>query len=190
VRDAGSGRRDAALLVRRPLLLALVLGFGVSILVSGRFTVRLIVDGTLSFAFVPLCQLAGFAVVYRSRQASLPFAEAVDRFFAGNGPWLWWLLSVMAAAALLPPTKQGNLAPLLLTMTIPIALSAMGDVRFFRDVMGRTTRRALVDLALQRLVAWSAATAYFLGVASNARDFWYLFVEMWQIVAAWAAELA
>lgn len=85
-------------LLRRPLLLAFVLGCGISILASGRLTLRLIVDGMLSFAFVPACQLAGLAAVYRARRAPLTFSEAADRFFEGNSPWLWLLVATMAAA--------------------------------------------------------------------------------------------
>src|SRR5262245_50321610 len=81
----------AAALLRRALLLAFMLGCGVSLLASGRFTLRLIVDGTLSFAFVPLCELAAYAVVFRVQRGARPFARAADRYFAGNAAWLWWL---------------------------------------------------------------------------------------------------
>ena len=65
-----AGRRMSSLdgviiLGRRPLLLAFRLGCGVSIVASGRFTLRLIVDGTVSFAFVPLCELIAFVIVHR-----------------------------------------------------------------------------------------------------------------------------
>ena len=141
-------RHAATLLLGRPLLLALFLGFGVSLLTSGRFTLRLIVDGALSFAFVPLCEFAGFVAVYRVTVTSPPLSQAVDRFFAGNTPWLWWLLSIMVAASLLPAERHGSLmAPILLSAPIPIALSLALDLRFFRDVMGRTTGRAVFDLA-------------------------------------------
>ena len=181
----------AWVLVRRPLLLTLVLGFGISMIVSGRFTVRLIVDGALSFVFVPLCELVAFAVVYHLRRASLPFPHAVDRFFAGNTPWLGWLMAIMLAAALLPVTRQAPLlAPMLITAAIPIVLSVRFDLRFCRDVLGRTRSRAMVDVALLRMIAWSGATAYFFGVAITRRDFFHLFVEMWDLIAGWVGELA
>ena len=43
-------------LLRRPLLLLFVLGCGVSMEVSGRFSLRLIADGMISFAFVPIAK--------------------------------------------------------------------------------------------------------------------------------------
>ena len=52
--SAGSSSRAparVAQLLRRPLLLALILGCAVSVLASGIFTLRLIVDGALSMAF-------------------------------------------------------------------------------------------------------------------------------------------
>ena len=69
-------RSAAVTLLRRPLLLAFVLGCGVSLLASGRFTPRLVVDGTLSFAFVPVCELIAYAIVYRLQRGSRPFAQA------------------------------------------------------------------------------------------------------------------
>jgi hypothetical protein len=178
-------------IARRPLLLALVLGCGISLLSAGRFTVRLIVDGALSFAFVPLCELAAFALVHRLGRTSLPFPHAVDRFFAGNTSWLWWLIAIMTAAALLPVTRQATLlAPMLITAAIPIVLSMRFDLTFCRDVLARTRGRAMFDVALLRMIAWSGATAYFFGVAVTRRDFFYLSVEMWDLITGWVAELA
>ena len=64
-----------AQLLRRPLLLALILGCAVSVLASGRFTLRLIVDGALSMAFVPACQVLGLAAVYPFRRTQVSFAR-------------------------------------------------------------------------------------------------------------------
>ena len=166
-----------------------------SLLTSGRFTLRLIVDGTLSFAFVPLCELVAYAIVYRlqrgTRQITGPataghYAQAVDRYFAGNTPWLWWLVALMAVTALLPARRLGSiLAPILFTSPIPIALSVRFDWRLFRGG-GRTRRQATIDILLQRAIAWSLATAYFLGVAITTRDFFYTFVEAGQEISSWA----
>jgi hypothetical protein len=91
----------------------------------------------------------------------------------------------MAVTALLPARRLGSvLAPLLFTAPIPIALSVRIDWRLFRGD-GRTPRQAAVDILLQRAIAWSLATAYFLGVAITTRDFFYLFVEMGQEISGW-----
>src|SRR5688500_14584361 len=116
-------RSERFLLLRRPLLLASVLGCGVSMLTSGRFTLRLIVGATFSFGFVPLCECVPYAFVYRLHRCTGPFAQASDRYFAGNTPWLWWLVALMAAAAILPVRTTDLLSIALFTWLIPIALS-------------------------------------------------------------------
>ena len=181
-------RSDVALLICRPLFVALLLGCGVSLLASGRFTLRLIVDGTLSFAFVPLCQIAACAVVSRLQRSRLPFPQAVDREFARNTPWLWWMVALLAAGAILPAVRAGSVLPMMLmTVPIPIALSVRADWRLFRTE-GRTRAQATMDIILQRAIAWSLATAYFIGLAITSRDFFYLFVEMGQAISAWTRE--
>jgi hypothetical protein len=153
------------------------------------------VDGAVSWAFLPLCELLAFAIVYRLDRASagadsLPFAQAVDRFFAGNAPWLWWWLAFMVAAMVLPVLRHGSLLPLLLiTSPVPMVLSAAFDLRFFRHVMSRTRGRAIVDVVIQRVVAWSAGIAYFIGYASSSRDFLYLFVEIKDLLLDYASEI-
>ena len=171
-------------LLRRSIFLAFTLGCGVSMLASGRFTLRLIVDGTLSFAFVPLCELAGYAIVYRLQRGTRPFAQAADRYLAGNTSWLWWLVALMAAAAILPVRTTDLLSIALVTWMIPIALSVRLDWRFFRRG-GRTRALAVTDIVVQRAIAWTLASAYFFGIASSSRDFFYLFVEMKDMVDTW-----
>jgi hypothetical protein len=81
---------------------------------------------------------------------------------------------------------------MLITAVVPIALSVRFDLRFCREMLSRTRGQAVVDVALLRMLAWSGATAYFFGVAITItrRDFLYLFVEMWDLIAGWAAQLA
>src|SRR5262245_18684291 len=109
------------LLLRRPLLPALALGCAVSVLASGQVTLRLIVDGALSMAFVPACQMLGLAVVYPFRRTQVSFAAAVDRFFAGNTIWLAWIFVFMVSTAALPVTVQTHLAgPFLSLLNVPV----------------------------------------------------------------------
>jgi hypothetical protein len=185
------GETATTLLLRRPLLLLLVLGFAVSLFASGRFTLRLIVDGALSFAFLPVCQILGLAAVYpfRARRA-LSFPAAVDRFCAGNTAWLWWMTVVMVTIAVVPVLNQPRLfSPLLVSMLVPILCSVAIDVRFFGEAFGHTGWRAALDIAIERLVAWSAWWIYFFGAASDWRlgDTLYIFVEAWDMLRAWAA---
>jgi len=134
------------------------------VLASGRFTLRLIADGALSFAFVPLCELAAFAVVYRlqrgTKQAMGPASTSALRATAD--------------------TEAGHFGQAV-TWVIPIALSVWLDWQFFRRA-GRTRAHTVADIVLQRAIAWTLASACFFGIASSSRDFFYLFVEMKDMV--------
>ena len=67
-------------LLRKPLLLLFVLGCGVSAMASGRFSMRLIVDGAVSFAFLPALELLALAIVNATgRRRARPFSETADR---------------------------------------------------------------------------------------------------------------
>lgn len=180
---AESGR-GLLIFCRKPLLFAFVLGCAVSALASGRFSVRLIADGAVSFAFVPVFELAAFALVYwiglRRQQAArrVPFARAVDLFFTGNAPWLLWSVLIAAVSSTVPPRQFGPwIMPLAASLAWPIVWAAHLDVHFFREVMGRSLRAAVTDAMWYRAIAWSAMTIYFLGIA-----IWSEFVPQ---VAAW-----
>jgi hypothetical protein len=158
-------------LVRQPLLLAFAIGSVVSLAASGRVSVRLVVDGALSFAFLPVIEIAAFAVVYRHGPRPLPFAAALDRFFRTNAPWF----AVMAALALLTVVVRPRDTGIWITtprlwIVAAVALagllwSAALDVAFFRHGLGRTRAAAMRDALAFRAIAWPLGTLYFLGFA-------------------------
>lgn len=78
----------------RPLLLALLLGTTVSLQASGRTSARLVVDGMIAFAFVPIFMMAAMAIVYRRRPRHVTLGQALNVFFVANAPWLVWLIGV------------------------------------------------------------------------------------------------
>jgi hypothetical protein len=165
----------ARTLLRRPLLLALFLGCMVSLWASGRLTLRLVVDGMVSFAFVPVFEILSLAVVYRRGPRRVPFARAVDRFFVGNAPWLLWLLVFSALRCLQTPRQATALSlwlilTLLLSLIPAAAASAYIDLRFFRELQPRS---AAGDLVLQRIVSWTCILGYYVGH------------ELWELVAKW-----
>src|SRR5262245_22828218 len=98
-------RAIAWTIARGALLLACLMGVTVSIAASGRVSVRLVVDGALSFAFVPIIELLAFGFVYRRGTRAVPFAQAVDRFVAGNAPWLLVLAAIAAIATIDTPQQ-------------------------------------------------------------------------------------
>lgn len=153
--------------VRGPLRLLLFFGAAVSLMASGTLNVRLLVDGAISFAFVPAIQLAALAVVWKvGRRPTRPFASVVDLFFAGHAPWLMWLVAVAAICALVPPRELSPWVwPLVLGNAVPIAWSVWMDFNFFREVAERPVREAVFDLTLHRAIAWTLTLLYFFGIA-------------------------
>jgi hypothetical protein len=165
-------------LVRRPLLLAFVLGCTVSLLASRRMSARLIADGAVSFAFVPLFELAALAAVYWRGSHRISFARAADLFFAANAPWLLWLLGIAALGCVLTPVElQAWMVPprlwFALGPLVPlIAGSAYLDFSFFREALQEPVGRAVRGVILQRAIAWPCAIAYYVG-----HEIWELIVQ-------------
>ena len=168
---AADRRRGAWTLVRRPLLMLFLFGCTLSFQVSGRLSVRLIVDGAVSFAFVPTFELLSLAIVYRRGPRPLPFARAADLFFAANAPWLLWLVAFSALRCLQTP-RQATAPALWLLWTLELSLlmvtawSARIDVHFFRHVLPRRAASPVRDLILQRTIGWTCTLLYFLGLAA------------------------
>ena len=154
-------------LVRRPLLFLLFFGCVISLAASGRVTLRLIVDGAISFAFIPAWCLAGLAVVWRlGPRPTIPFARAADAFFAGFTPWLVWMIVAGGVFGLVPPRGFSPwFFPVLFAGAVPLVWSLRVDWRFFRGTLGRSPRQALRDLVIHRAIEWTGGVAYFLGIA-------------------------
>lgn len=163
-------RIDRWVLARRPLLLLFVMGCVVSFQASGRLSVRLVADGVVSFAFIPLFELASLGIVYRLRPRQIPFARAVDLFFAANAPWLVWMLAFVTLRSVQTP-RQATAPPLPLLWTLELSLLVVAawsvyiDLQFFRETLPRPDGRAARDLALQKAIGWSSTLLYFFGVA-------------------------
>ena len=171
--------RDVWLLVRRPMLLAFVLGCGVSLLASGRLSPRLILDGAISFAFVPALEAVAFAVVYRLGSRPVRFAPAMDLFFATNRPWLLMLVA-LAALGVFQSQRQvaiWSVPPRLWILAgaavLAIAWSVYLDFAFFRRALQRSTAAAARDVIVLRGITWILGTVYLLGFAS------------WPVIVAW-----
>jgi hypothetical protein len=159
--------------IKRALLFLLVMGCVVSAAASGRISARLILDGAISFAFVPIFQIAAFALVYRFRtstQRRAPtansFARASEQFLAGDVPWLLWLVAVAAFLGIRPPrVSAGWFLTIVATAIVPAILVARLDFRFFRHGLGATSREAARSVIAHRAIAWTLAITYFFGIA-------------------------
>ena len=160
-------------MLRRPLRLLFLVGCVVSLWASGRLSVRLIGDGVVSFAFVPVFELAALAAVYCRGSRRVSFAHAADLFFGANAPWLLWL-TAFAMLRCLQSSMQAIAPPMPLAWAtelslVPVAAwSAYIDLHFFREVLprpGGTAGSARGDLILQRAIGWTCTIGYFLGIA-------------------------
>jgi len=143
------------------------MGCVVSASASGRISARLILDGAISFAFIPIFQIAAFAIVFRLRRSGdTSFPGAADRFFAGDFPWLLWLVLVAALLGSTPHRVNARwFLPIVVSAVVPAVLVARLDFRFFRHDMGATSRQAKSSVVLHRAIAWTLAIAYFFGIA-------------------------
>src|SRR5579862_1734063 len=155
-------------LLRRPLLLLFVVGCFVSIEASGRFSARLIADGMVSFAFVPIVEAASLALVWRFGGRRLRFNSAVDAFFATNAPWLLWIAGMSAFRAVAPPVLAAAPPRLLFwslaATPVPVVWIALrSDLRLFQESLAPV--HPVRALMLQRSVAWTCALGYFFGIA-------------------------
>jgi hypothetical protein len=133
---------------------------------SGSFNARLIADGVVSFAFVPIVQIVALAAVTRmGTRRAVPFPRLVDLFFAGNAPWLFWMALQAAIFAVVPPRSMSWwFDPLTWTASLPMVWSLWIDVHFFERVSGRTRRAAIADAFAQRAIAWPLGILYFFGI--------------------------
>ena len=147
-------------MIRRPLFVAFVAGAFVSISVSGRLTLLLLLDGMLFWSFVPILQgvlMCGIVVLFGRRQ--MPTSKALDLFFMGHGPWLVWLVSI-AATCLFFPVKQFYLWPVQWGWVLPISLlgasiwSSVTTFAFLRGALELSKLRASALLLLYTLLFW------------------------------------
>lgn len=156
--------------------LLVFVGCLVSVLASGRFTMRLFTDGLISFAFVPITQLMALVVAWRvGSRPSLPFRKAVDEFFGGFWPWLTWITILSAVFGMVAPRASAVLVrPAIYLTLLPLLWSLRVDFQFFRDVKARAPRAALLDLLIQRAISWGVALTYFFGIAVRPEIPWVL----------------
>ena len=163
---------DRGSLWRGPISFLFVFGCVISLLASGRLTIRLVADGMVSFAFIPVFEVIALAVVVRRTtgadrgRAAVPFARAVDLFFAGELPWVLWVIAVGTVCAVVPPRELGPwIQPAMASSFVPLIWSIWIDFHFFREAARLPPTSAYRRLIAHRLMTWTAIVAYFLGIA-------------------------
>ena len=145
--------------LRRPLLVAVVMGASVSIAATGRATPELVMGTTVSWSYVVLLQLAIALVLIAPRAGrTVGLARAIDLFFAGHAPWS---LFVLAAAAWAPSPVGRPLWPLFVPAAAAVVLTPRIVAAFFGEVLGLSVREARRMTILQQAITWTVIVGVF-----------------------------
>jgi hypothetical protein len=152
---AGDERVGAWRMLRRPLIVALVIGTAVPIMAVQRMTIGLLASATLSFLFVIAIQIAvGAALVASASSRRVHMWRALDLWFAGHVPYSLWLLLAAAAIAAMP---AAGLDGLIAVAVLPSAWTAVIVAAFCRQVLGTSKAGARWRASGHFLVMWSIA---------------------------------
>ncbi len=161
---AGGGFR---LLLNRPLFFLLMVAATVSFTTSGQLIAPLVLGSAIVWSFAPVLQIlvvSGFvSVVARDR---LNIFRAVDLFFAGFWPWLFWMLCV-AGGCLLIPLEQVELSPVRIEWVMVGFLgafiwSSVTCYGFYRGALKLSALRAALVALLHIGLVWGITISYFL----------------------------
>lgn len=163
-------KNGVELLFRRPLFVALAFGAFASFTVSGRLTFQLLIDGALSWSLIPVLQLLVMtAVVFAFSRGRVPIARAIDLFFMGHGPLLFWLLGV-AGACLFFPSREIHLWPTVWGWLLPISFvvvliwSNVTTFGFLKGALNLSPLRAGKALLVYTMIFWGLILSYLFSV--------------------------
>lgn len=164
-------KNGVELLFRRPLFVALAFGAFTSFTVSGRLTFQLLIDGALFWSLIPVLQLlvmTGVVVAFSSR-GRVPIPRAIDLFFIGHGPLLFWLLGV-AGACLFFPSREIHLWPTVWGWLLPISFvvvliwSNVTTLGFLKGALNLSPLGASKALLLYTMIFWGLILSYLFAV--------------------------
>jgi hypothetical protein len=160
----GELRSDLGVLLRRPALFAVTLGSAVTFAATGRAAVTDLATTIFFWSFVPALQLALAApFIALCRRPGLRLNSALDLFFAGQGPWLLWLLGVSASALVTLRFSQHTVLRMDLVLgsaLVPLIWTSRILFAFCRVVLGLDKRRAFGWVMLYEATAWGAVYFY------------------------------
>jgi hypothetical protein len=165
------GRIGAGRALRRPALVALVLGATVAIGATRHVTPALLLSTTACWAFVVLLQLAvALPLIAAPARHTVGLPRAIDLFFASHAPWSLWML---AAAAWGPSAVGRPLAPVLIAALAPLVLTPRMIAAFFREVLELDAREARLRTLVQQAATWGIPLALY----ATAVGFWPRLLE-------------
>lgn len=146
--------------IRRPALVALVVGTATAVSSTGHLAIGLLVSGFFCWSFVPLLQMATAAAIMRSPGSrSIPLARRLDLFFMGHAPWSVW---IVIAASVLASAPMGSHVewPIITSAVIPIIWTSVIGAAFCRVVLGDPPASAVARTALHQAITWMIALLY------------------------------
>ena len=142
-------------MLRRPLVVALVIGIAVPIMAVQRVTLGLLVSSTISFGFMVAIQMAvGAALIATVPSKRLSMVRALDLWFAGHAPYSIWLLTVAAVFAASP---WASLDGLIVLAAVPAVWTAFIVSAYCRNVLGTSRAGGRWRAALHFVVIWTIA---------------------------------
>jgi hypothetical protein len=145
--------------LRRPFLVAVVLGVAMALSSTRHATPALVMSTTLLWSVVVIGQVVIALVVIGTPQAgTLNRARVLDLFFASHAPWSLWLL---AAAAWAPSPLGRPAMPLWLAAVAAIALTPRIIAAFFREVLKMDRRRAAAVTLVHQALTWGLLIAFY-----------------------------
>jgi hypothetical protein len=145
--------------LRRPLLVAVVLGTSMALSTTRHVTPTLVVSTTMVLSVFVLGQLL-IALTATSGFASpaIGRARALDLFFASHAPWSLWML----ASAVWVPSPLGHRAsPLFIAALVPMVLTPRILAAYFREIQGLDRRAAAVRTIVHQMLTWGLFVAAF-----------------------------
>jgi hypothetical protein len=154
-----SGPVTMLTVLRRPLLVAIVLGVSTAMGATGHVTPALVLSTTICWSFVVVLQAAiALAVVAGPARRTVGLARGLDLYFAAHAPWSLWMLAAVAWA----PSAIGRpMTPILVAAAVPLVLTPRILTAFFREVLELNPRHAMARTAAQQAITWVTFVSLF-----------------------------
>jgi hypothetical protein len=154
-----SGRGTVVTAIRRPLIVALVLGVSTAMSGTGHVTPALLFSTTACWAFVVVIQAAiALTLVAAPARRTVGLARAIDLYFAGHAPWSLWML---AAAAWSPSPLGRPVLPVAIAAAVPLIMTPRILSAYFREVLELDPRDAFARAAAQQVMTWGTFVLLF-----------------------------
>jgi len=145
--------------LRRPLLVAVVIGISLAISATGQVTPALVLSTTIAWSYIVLLQLAiALAFVVPAAPRTVGLARAIDLFFTGHAPWSLFALFVAAWG---PSSAGHTIWPVAAVACAAMAATPRIVAAFFGEVLAMDRRAAW------RMTIGHQALTWFVFVAIN-----------------------